>query len=96
MKFITCLILSTILILSNWKISHAFSGGGVNATVSVVRKDLPPTLKVFDINGLGRLLLFDLSKIVKIWIEDKDKCDINKDKVCDTEDFSILMYNIQR
>ena len=37
-----------------------------------------------------------LSKIIKIWIEDKEKCDINKDKVCNTEDFSILMYHIQK
>ena len=86
MKLLTCLILVGVLLLSNCNLSLA-SSGGVNATVSVARGGL---------SGFGRLLLSDLSNIVKIWIEDNEKCDINKDKVCNTEDFSILMYHIQK
>lgn len=69
------------------------------------KKQLPQTLRIFDIEGVGVIKKIHLSKVVQIWVDawkkaeqeaDENKaCDINSDKTCNISDFSILLYYIE-
>lgn len=78
-----------------------------NSLVSNSRKTLPASMEFFDVRKIGKLLLSDISQIVRLWVNEwrfalrqqhqnnmaqNYKCDINRDKNCDIKDFSIMMY----
>lgn len=61
---------------------------------------LPPALRIFDIDGNGRILLKNLPTVATLWFNsfrnNATNCDINKDGSCNIKDFSILMFYVGR
>ncbi len=88
----------------SFKVDACKLGSRIATPSSFIRRVLPDALRIFDIQGLGKILVSDLSNIVQIWVddwknntpEDGGRCDINKDGDCNTRDFSVLMYYIER
>lgn len=105
--------------------SSSNSSSSSTSTNSVSIQSLPPSvtperllplaLRMFDLNGNGRLDTQNAYSIVKIWfdgwksainnssVQNPEQivsgvlsCDLNDDKVCNTKDFSVLMYWIGR
>lgn len=93
---------TTTQLQSNSRIPEFF-----NSLVTNSRKTLPASMGFLDVRNIGKLLLSDISQIVRIWVDEwrfalrqqqqsniaqNYKCDINRDKNCDIKDFSIMMY----
>src|SRR3990172_7329217 len=63
---------------------------------------LPGALQIFDVRGIGRILIDDLQTVVELWVihwknmQGTENCDMNKDNHCDLRDFSILMFYVER
>jgi hypothetical protein len=65
---------------------------------------LPVFLRVFDLNGTGKIEKENLAAIMKLWVDewknslgsvDHRKCDVNNDRSCSLEDFSILLFYVE-
>jgi hypothetical protein len=67
---------------------------------------LPSILKIFDENGDNKIKIEELENSAKKWFQAwkgslktnraPDECDLNTDARCNLEDFSVLMYYIDR
>ncbi len=72
---------------------------------SLFISSLPSFLRIFDLTGSGKIDIDTLSEVLEIWIAswknsdtslDVKHCDVNNDSSCSLEDFSILLYYVER
>lgn len=67
-----------------------------------VTPELPPLLKVFDLDQTGKIEITEVAEVVRRWAESWQKkvsswiCDLNNDGQCTLIDFSILLYYVGR
>ncbi len=61
----------TVSVTSSTTTSTPTPGTATTSTITLNPTPvLPPALKAFDINGIGRILRSDLPAVVKIWVDD--------------------------
>jgi len=62
-------------------------------------------MKVYDLTGTGKIETEQLPTVLKLWVDEwknptttqgHKNCDINNDDTCSIEDFSILLYYVER
>lgn len=64
--------------------------------------ELPPLLKVFDLDQTGRIEPTEVAEVVRRWVESwqnkvvSSVCDLDSDDRCTLVDFSILLYYVGR
>ncbi len=66
---------------------------------------LPFFLQIFDLTGTGKITENILAEVMQLWVDEwknddssgeRKKCDVNNDSQCSLEDFSILLFYVER